>query len=83
MRFSVQFERYMKQYGAEPVYPKGSVLCYWFRRTPGKIGKRVDVVLSPEAARHFKIWKPMALGRAKAERIDKWNRKQLALQEWT
>jgi hypothetical protein len=83
MRFSVQFERYRQMYGgAEPPYPKGAVVCYWFKRRAGTIGERVDVVLSPAACRHFRIWAPMALGKERAERIELWNRKQ-AMREWS
>lgn len=81
MRFSVQSERYRKMYGVDPPYPEEPIVCYYFRRTLGKIGERVDVVLSPACARHFRIWKPMALDKAKAGRIAEWNRKQ-ELQQW-
>ena len=76
MRFSVQFERYQREFGTAPTYPTRPIVCYWFRRSPGRIGKRSDVVLSPATCRQFRIWAPQALGREKAERIAAWSRHQ-------
>lgn len=49
-----------------------SVTCYFFRRSPGKIGVRVNVVLSPAQCEHFRIYKPQSLEKGQAARIAAW-----------
>ncbi len=73
--------RYHEQHGIGPPVPKEGIACYYFQRTLGKVGVRVDVILSPAVCRKFKIWMPMSLDKAKVGRIDKWNKKQALLQE--
>ncbi len=72
MRFSEQFLRYRNEFGSEPPYPRGAVQCYWMRRRMGMVGERINIVLSPEACRHFGVWAPQALNKERAARISNW-----------
>ncbi len=69
MRFSDQFQRYRRDFGNAP---RGSVVCTWMRRNRGKLPKLTTVVVSPEAAQHFRIEAPCLLDKERALRIIRW-----------
>ncbi len=79
MRFSQQFHRYQNEFGAEPPYPKqGTIQCFWFRRKMGRVAEKVDIVLTPDACRKYRIWAPQSLHPERAERIASWMAQQEA-----
>jgi hypothetical protein len=68
MRVSDQFLRYRREVEA----PRGPIVCTWMRRVRGRLPKLTEVVLSPEAAAHFRIDAPCLLDKAKALRVIEW-----------
>lgn len=50
----------------------GWITCTWMRRDRGRLPKLTEVVVSPEAAAHFKIEAPCVLDKERALRIIKW-----------
>lgn len=72
MRFSDQFQRYQRDFSREP----GTIECTWMKRDRGRIAKLSKVMVSPEAARHFKIEAPCLLDKERALRIIAWQKEK-------
>ncbi len=74
MRFSHQFDKYLRE--LDDHHPRGTIVCTWLKRDRGRLPRQVDVLVSPEAAVHFKIDGPCVLDKGRALRIICWQKQR-------